>query len=120
MLNKGAKGYIRKYSYSEKFSHAVNTVMEKEFYHSELVAKHPVGLLKNDGKPCTPEFKMSEREHEFLQFACTELTYKEIADKMCVAERTVDGYRESLFNKLGVRTRVGLAMFAVRRGMVEG
>ncbi|MCW5916794.1 MAG: helix-turn-helix transcriptional regulator, partial [Ferruginibacter sp.] len=53
------------------------------------------------------------------KYACSELTYKEIADKMCISPRTVDGYRDSLFEKLQIRTRVGLALFAIKNEIVS-
>ncbi|GAB3968861.1 hypothetical protein GCM10028806_13790 [Spirosoma terrae] len=63
-------------------------------------------------------FCFKRRELLFLQLACTELTYVQIADQMCVSPRTVDGYREALFDRLQVKSRVGLAMWAVRMGIV--
>ncbi len=63
--------------------------------------------------------QLNERETEFLKLICTELTYKEIADKMHVSPRTVDNYRDSLFERLNVKTRVGLAMYVVRNSMVQ-
>ena len=54
-----------------------------------------------------------------MRLVCTEWTYKEIADRMYLSPRTIDGYRDALFEKLNVRTRVGLAMFAVRSGIVN-
>lgn len=54
-----------------------------------------------------------------MRLVCTEWTYKEIADLMHLSPRTIDGYRDALFEKLNVRTRVGLAMFAVRSGIVD-
>jgi two-component system, NarL family, invasion response regulator UvrY len=62
---------------------------------------------------------LNERELEFMRLVCTEWTYKEIADRMYLSPRTIDGYRDALFEKLNVRTRVGLAMFAVRTGIVN-
>lgn len=62
---------------------------------------------------------LNERELEFMRLVCTECTYKEIADRMYLSPRTIDGYRDALFEKLNVRTRVGLAMFAVRSGIVN-
>jgi DNA-binding CsgD family transcriptional regulator len=47
------------------------------------------------------------------------MTYKEIADQMCVSPRTIDGYRENLFMKLEVKSRVGLVLFAIKNGIVE-
>jgi DNA-binding CsgD family transcriptional regulator len=56
---------------------------------------------------------------DFLQYACSDLTYKEIASKMNLSERTIDGYRESLFGKLKVQSRVGLCLEAIRKGYVS-
>ncbi len=56
---------------------------------------------------------------EFLKLACSELTYKEIADKMFLSPRTIDGYRDALFEKLNVKTRVGLVMYAIKNGIVS-
>jgi DNA-binding NarL/FixJ family response regulator len=68
---------------------------------------------------CRPMLALNERELEFMRLVCTEWTYKEIADRMYLSPRTIDGYRDALFEKLNVRTRVGLAMFAVRTGIVN-
>ena len=62
--------------------------------------------------------KLNQRERQFLQLACSELTYVQIADQMCVSPRTVDGYRETLFGRLQVKSRVGLAIWAIRSGLV--
>jgi DNA-binding NarL/FixJ family response regulator len=61
---------------------------------------------------------LSPREKEFLTHACSDLTYKEIAALMFVSERTIDGYRDSLFQKLNVKSRVGMALEAIRSNMV--
>ena len=47
------------------------------------------------------------------------MTYKEIADAMSLSTRTIDGYRDALFEKLGVKTRVGLVMYAIKNGIVN-
>jgi len=62
---------------------------------------------------------LSQNEREFLKLACTELTYQQIADKMKRSPKTIDGYRESLFQKLSVKSRVSLAMYAVKNGLVK-
>jgi DNA-binding NarL/FixJ family response regulator len=62
---------------------------------------------------------LNERELEFMKLVCTEWTYKEIADRMYLSPRTIDGYRDALFEKLNVRTRVGLALYAVKYGIVQ-
>ncbi|HEY4209299.1 MAG TPA: LuxR C-terminal-related transcriptional regulator [Puia sp.] len=62
---------------------------------------------------------LNDREVEFLKLACTECTYKEIAEQMYLSPRTIDGYRDTLFEKLNVKTRVGLVLYALRNGIVE-
>ena len=71
---------------------------------------------KNSGRTF---IKLTQREIEFLKYACTEMTYKEIADKMFVSTRTVEGYRDALCEKLDLKTRVGLAMYAIKNKIVD-
>ena len=61
---------------------------------------------------------LSEQEVEFLKYACSDLTYKEVAQRMGLNPRTVDTLRDQLFTKLDVKSRVGLAMVAIRHGVV--
>ena len=62
--------------------------------------------------------RLKPRELHFLQLACSELTYVQIADRMCVSPRTVDGYREALFDRFKIKSRVGLVLWALRTGLV--
>jgi DNA-binding CsgD family transcriptional regulator len=55
---------------------------------------------------------------EFLKLACSDLTYKEVAQKMNLNPRSVDNLRDQLFTKLDVKSRVGLAMVAIKSGIV--
>jgi DNA-binding CsgD family transcriptional regulator len=94
----------------------------KGFYHSELVSgKLMHGLSKGDDedKNGSGKLQLSEKEIQFLKWVCTDLSYKEIADKMGVSPRTVDGYRDTLHEKLDVKSRVGMALFAVKHGIVN-
>jgi DNA-binding CsgD family transcriptional regulator len=61
---------------------------------------------------------LKEREVEFIKLACTEKTYKEIADGMCLSPKTIDGYRENLFQKLEIKTRIGLVLYAIKNKIV--
>jgi DNA-binding NarL/FixJ family response regulator len=63
--------------------------------------------------------QLTTRELAFLKLACSEKTYFEIAKEMYVSDRTVDGYRDSLFRKLNVVSRVGLVIYAVKNGIVQ-
>jgi DNA-binding CsgD family transcriptional regulator len=70
-------------------------------------------LGNNDAK-----ITLKEREIEFIKLACTEKTYKEIADGMCLSPKTIDGYRENLFQKLEIKTRIGLVLYAIKHKIV--
>jgi DNA-binding CsgD family transcriptional regulator len=61
---------------------------------------------------------LSEQELVFLKLACSDLTYKEIAQNIGLNPRTIDTLRDHLFIKLDVKSRVGLAMLAIRNGVV--
>ena len=63
--------------------------------------------------------RFSEKEKELLRWICSEMTYKDIAGKMFVSPRTLDDYRNNLFEKLKVKTRVGLVLYAIRNRLVE-
>ncbi|NBA87191.1 response regulator [Emticicia sp. CRIBPO] len=119
MLRCGAKGYLLKDSEPSHFKLALNEIHQKGYFHSDLVSNTLLKSIKTNQKVKTkPVVQFQAREEEFIHLACSEYTYKEIADKMCVSPRTIDGYRESLFEKLEVKSRVGLVMFAIRNGLV--
>ena len=65
------------------------------------------------------EATLEQREQEFLKLACSELTYKEVAAEMNLSERTIDGYREALFEKFKVQSRIGLCLEALRKELVS-
>jgi DNA-binding CsgD family transcriptional regulator len=62
---------------------------------------------------------LTDIEIEFLKLASTDLTYKEIAMQMKLTTRVVDNYRDVLFEKLDVKSRVGLAIYAVKNGILQ-
>jgi two-component system, NarL family, invasion response regulator UvrY len=118
MIRAGAVGYLLKDSETTDLRMALNEVAIKGYFHNDLVTNSLMKSLKPQANP-KPSIVFQSREEEFLKLACTELTYKEIAAKMCLSPRTVDGYRESLFEKLELRSRVGLVLFALKRGIVQ-
>jgi DNA-binding NarL/FixJ family response regulator len=101
----------------DELEKAIFEIDEKGYYNADEYNRNYRRLLKQSTLP--ESSKISEQELKFLQYACTDLTYKAIAAKMHLAERTIDGYRESLFDKLNVQSRVGMALEAVRRKLVE-
>ncbi len=122
MIKNGACGYILKDAEPSDLRRALNEIVQKGYYHSELVTNQLVKIIRQGGSDDDSKLsaeKLNEREIEFLKLACTELTYKEIADKMFLSPRTIDGYRDALFEKLKAKTRVGLVLYAVKNGIVN-
>jgi DNA-binding NarL/FixJ family response regulator len=122
MLKCGAKGYILKDCEPAELKAALDDVFNKGYYYSDLVSGrliHAINNIDNDDSELKNLTQLNDRETNFLKHACTELTYKEIADKMFVSPRTIDGYRDALFEKLKVKTRVGLVMYAIKNGIVQ-
>jgi DNA-binding NarL/FixJ family response regulator len=118
MLKAGAKGYILKDADPAELQAALHSVATKGFYYSELVTGTLLNSIRNPEAKQSGSAVLNNREIEFLKLACTELTYKEIADQMNLSARTIDGYRESLFEKLEVKNRVGLVLYAIKHGII--
>ena len=119
MLNFGARGFLFKDSHPEQLQKALIQLRDIGFCLNEFYASryNPDTDTYEPSPPPTPP-QLSEKEVEFLKLVSTELTYREIAEAMKVSPRTVDSYRDTLFKKLHVISRVGLVLFAVRSGIV--
>ena len=111
MLKVGAIGYLLKDTEKKVLEKALLEIVETGFFHTKKVTSLLLQSLSGK-KDNSIEFK--DRELTFMKYACTELTYKEIADKMFLSPKTIDGYRDTLFTKLNVKNRVGLVMYAIR------
>jgi DNA-binding NarL/FixJ family response regulator len=115
MVRMGVKGYLLKDSEPHAFEDALNRVSRNEVYYPEFVTRHLVDSINIDYNLV----KLNSREVEFLKLAATELTYKEIADHMCISTRTVDGYRDQLFEKLQIKSRIGLVLYAIKHKLID-
>ena len=110
MIKCGASGYVLKESKPKDLLEAIKTIHSKGVYINELVSGKLIRSVTED--EAAPGF--TKKEIEFLKLCCSELTYKEIADKMFVSPRTVDNYREALFQKLNLKSRTGLVLYAIQ------
>lgn len=117
MFRAGCCAYLLKDTHPTELEKALREIRTHGYYNADISNINFRRLLMKSGE--RPEIVMTDREHQFLQYACSELTYKEIASKMNLSERTVDGYRESLFHKFHVQSRVGLCLEAVRKEFVR-
>jgi DNA-binding NarL/FixJ family response regulator len=115
MMKTGIKGYLLKDSEPAEFKMALDAVTANDVYFPAFVTRY----LARSFSKVSNDIKLNAREIDFLRLASTELTYKEIADKMFVSLRTIDGYRDQLFIKLNVKNRIGLVLYAIRNKIVE-
>lgn len=114
MVKIGARGYILKDCEPSELQDAITDVYETGYYYNDLFT--PGMRTSHILEDSTT---LSTQEINFLRWACTDLTHKEIAVEMQVSPRTVDGYRDSLFRKLNVTSRVGIVIYAIRNGFVQ-
>ena len=111
MLRAGAKGYLLKDTEKSVLHQALQEVATQGYYHTNTVSQILVKSLDTDNA-----LALKEREIEFIKHACTEMTYNEIAEKMFLSPKTVQGYRDSVFSKLNLKNRTGLVIYAIRNG----
>ncbi len=118
MLRAGAGGYVLKESKPQELHRAINEIKEKGLYLNEMVSgKMMHSLFQKETQE--KKINLTDREKEFMVWCATELTYKEIAVHMNIAARSVDNYRETLFTKLDVKSRIGIVMYGIKNGIIK-
>ena len=120
MIKSGASGYLLKESKTADLVVAIQTVVNHGFYLNNLVSGKLIRSVQDD-QPETKEKvnQLSDREIKFLELCCSELTYKEIAGVMNLSPHTIDNYRETLFQKLDLKSRTGLVLFAIKNKLIK-
>ncbi len=120
LLQSGVKGFLKKDIHPSELNFAINAVVQAGFYYSQQVSGKMANLFRNgNGHTMALERAMlTSQEIVFLKLASSDLTYKEIAMHMKLNPRAVDSLRDHLFEKLEIKSRVGLAMYAIRHGIV--
>ncbi|MCW3086430.1 MAG: hypothetical protein JWP12_3796 [Bacteroidetes bacterium] len=119
----GVRGYLQKNCTANVLKEALLEIFEKGYYHNEFLTyslqTNQAAAKKSEREIVLEQF--SPREKEFLKLVCNEkeYTYEQIADKMTVHPRTVDGYRESVFEKFGIKSKTGLVLFVLKHNLLE-
>jgi DNA-binding NarL/FixJ family response regulator len=119
MIKSGAKGYLLKNTHPSELEKALKSLITSGFYYPDWAASKVFASLGEPTKKPTNEIVLSEREKEFLRYSVSEMNYKEISEKMFCSPRTVESYRDSLFEKLELKSRVGLAVYAIKNGYAD-
>jgi len=129
LVKMGVNAFLTKNVEVDEIKKAIFSIYKDGFYYSKFVAEClRQSLLESNWQGITldkdKEVKelwdqLSERQREFVELACSELTYSDIAERMKVSTKTIDGYRDLLFFNFGVKTRVGLVLLAIRNNLVD-
>ncbi len=122
LMEIGASGYLLKNAEPEEILKAIYAVCENGYYFNDLVNKALLKklVLKNSIKPSFKEnIELTERELEVLTLLCEEKTSSEIGKQIFLSPRSVEGIRQRLIEKVGVRNIAGLVMFAVKNGLTQ-
>jgi DNA-binding NarL/FixJ family response regulator len=123
MMKAGASGYLLKNAEPEEIIDAIATVHNKGFYFNEHLSVTLIKQLVGPGSYADgtgqQTVDLNDREIEVLRLVCQEYSNQEIADKIFLSVRTVEGYRARLFEKTGSKNLVGLVIFAIKRGIIS-
>jgi two-component system, NarL family, invasion response regulator UvrY len=121
LLQEGVKGFLKKDIHPDELKHALTTLIAEGFYYPVQTVGTIVNLFhKNESNQIRMQRKtLSAIEIDFLKLSCTDLTYKEIAEKLNMSPKTIDNLRDQLFIRYEVKSRVGLAIYAVKNGIVQ-
>jgi DNA-binding NarL/FixJ family response regulator len=120
-LKAGASGYVLKTAAKRDLIEACRATMRGEpfLYPAAVRALVRDYLDRASRGEATPEDPLSPRELEVVKLIAEGLTGEEIAAQLFISKKTVDRHRANVLEKLGMRSRVDLTRYAIRRGLVE-
>jgi len=111
----GASAFIPKEASPEEITTVLNSVSTHGYYYSTWIEQHVLPMIHDESF----RTNISDKEKEFLKYVATELTYAQIGSALGKSTRTIEGYRDALFEKLQIKTRTGLAIFAIESGLIS-
>ena len=121
MIEAGAKGFVLKSSGVNQLSEAILEIMKGNVYFSQELLLNII--LKEEQQPAISNalqyFDISEREMDVLKLICRGFTNKEIAEKLFISVKTVEGHKSKLMLKTETSNAVSLVLFAIRNQLVE-
>jgi DNA-binding NarL/FixJ family response regulator len=116
MTEAGAKGFLLKKTNQDQLEEAINAVFRGDYYFAEEYAfsmKHASLSARKIN------IVLSDREKEILEYICRGYSNWEIAKKLGISQRTIDGHRARLFEKTGAKNAPNLVLFAIKNGLVS-
>ena len=120
LLQVGVKGFLKKDVDPFEMKKAMLIVSQSQYYYSNHNMDRLTAMVrqKKNKEDVLQKRILNETEIEFLRLSSSDMTYKEIATIMKMTPRKIDHYRDNLFDKLDVKSRVGLAMYTIKNGLI--
>ncbi len=123
LFRMGVRGYLQKNCSAKIMREALSEIFRCGFYHNEFLSYS----LRHDQMPKEKSEQemiieqLSDKERDFLKLVChpDEYTYEQIAGHMGVKHRTIDGYRESIFEKFAIKSKTGLVLFVLKHQLFD-
>lgn len=116
MIKNGAKGYMLKNIQPSELERGMLNLVKVGHFFPDWASSKILTSISEDTINAKAKIHLSDREKEFLKYSTTEMNYREISEKMFCSPRTIENYRDSLFEKLELKSRVGLAVYALKNG----
>ena len=124
MLEAGAKGYLLKNADKAEILEAINTVDENNNYYCRHTSDRLASLLlrskfspSKDIKLKTIEF--NDRELEIIKYICQQYTAQQMAEKLFLSKRTIEGYRTKILEKMNVKNTAGVVIYAMKHHLID-
>jgi DNA-binding NarL/FixJ family response regulator len=116
MIKAGCCSYLLKEIHPDELQCALLEIHSRGYYNADTFNRNSRRMLREEKNVLA--VRLSVNEEKFLHLACSDLTYKQIASQMHLSERTIDGYREALFEKLNVQSRVGMVLEGIKKKLI--
>lgn len=123
MIQAGVMGFVLKEFGKNELENAITAVLSGENYFSQKLLREIIVNLNSPAKSKKlhndPDTKLTRRELEVLKHICEGLSNAQIADKLFISIRTVEGHKSNLISKTGVKNTISLVMYALKNNLVE-
>ncbi|NJM25344.1 MAG: response regulator transcription factor [Bacteroidia bacterium] len=123
MMEMGVHAFLLKNTDPDELEKAIHAVIEKDFYHNDLVASVLRRSMRDrklaQQRPVFRSQQLTDREIEIVKLVCQELSNKEIGERLGLSDRTVENHRSRIMEKLGLKSAVGLVRHAYETGLIE-
>jgi DNA-binding NarL/FixJ family response regulator len=121
MLEAGASGYLLKNAHKNEIIDAVVNVYEgKNYYCAHTSAMLAAMIVRSRFKASQQKeaITFTGRENEIIKLICQQYTAQQIADKIFLSKRTVEGHRVKIMEKINAKNMAGLVIFALKNGII--